>query len=144
MYCTYCFRFTARSKKKVVLLIDEIYVKPSLCYHGGKVFGKAQNNPEELTTTVLAIMVKCLFGGSEFILKMIPVYRLTASFQYDQVMLIIDQLEQCGAKIVAVICDGNQVNKDPPKHSTQHYSITASKGNLYMLGQSDSHLISLQ
>ena len=43
---------------------------------------------------------------------MIPVYRLTASFQYDQVMLIIiDQLEQCGAKIVAVICDGNQVNK---------------------------------
>ena len=85
-------------------MIDEIYVKPSLCYHGGKVFGKAQNNPEELATTVLAIIVKCLFGGPEFILKMIPVHRLTASFQYDQ-------LEQCGAKIVAVICDGNQVNK---------------------------------
>ena len=103
-------------QRQVVLLIDEIYVKPSLCYHGGKVFGKAQNNPEEFATTVLAIMVKCLFGGPEFILKMIPVYRLTASFQYDQVMLIIDQLEQCGAKIVAVICNGNQVNKSFFKH----------------------------
>ena len=92
-------------------MIDEIYVKPSLCYHGGKVFGKAPKNPEELATTVLAIMVKCLFGGPEFILKMIPVYRLTGSFQYNQVMLIIDQLEQCVAKIVTVICDGNQVNK---------------------------------
>ena len=103
-------------QRQVVLLIDEIYVKPSLCYHGGKVFGKAQNNPEELATTVSAIMVKCLFGGPEFILKMIPVYRLTASFQYDQVMLIIDQLEQCGAKIFAVICDGNRVNKFFFKH----------------------------
>ena len=34
----------------------------------------------------------------------------------DQVMLIIDQLKQCGAKIVAVICDGNQVNKSFFKH----------------------------
>ena len=99
-----------------MFFIDEIYVKPSLCYHGGKVFGKAQNNPEELATTVLAIKVKCLFGGPEFILKMIPVYRLTASFQYDQVMLIVDQLEQCDAKIVSVICDGNQVNKSFFKH----------------------------
>ena len=94
-----------------VRTVLDFYVKPSLCDHGGKVFGKAQNNPKELATTVLAIIVKCLFGGPEFILKMIPVYRLTASFQYDQVMLIIDQLEQCGAKIVALICDGNQVNK---------------------------------
>ena len=47
---------------------------------------------------------------------MIPVYQLTASFQYDQVMLIIDQLEQCGVKMVAVICDDNQVNKSFFKH----------------------------
>ena len=51
-------------QRQVVLLIDEINVKPSLCYHGGKGFGKAQNNPEELASTVLAIMVKCLFWKS--------------------------------------------------------------------------------
>ena len=44
-------------QRQVVLLIDEIYVKPSLCYQGGKVFGKAQKNPEELATIVLAIVV---------------------------------------------------------------------------------------
>ena len=37
---------------------------------------------------------------------------MTASFQYDQVMLIIDQLEQCGAKIVMEI----KLNKSFFKH----------------------------
>lgn len=98
-------------QKQIILLIDEIYVKPSMSYHGGKIFGKAQNNPNELATTVLAVMVKCVFGGPEFILKMLPVYRLTANFQYDQTMLIIDTLEKCGAQVVAIICDGSQVNR---------------------------------
>ena len=99
-------------QKSMVLLIDEIYVKSSLSYHGGKVFGKAQNRPDELAKTVLAVMVKCLFGGPEFIVKIMPVHRLTAEFQYDQVKLILNEIYQAGAVVVAIVCDGNQVNKN--------------------------------
>ena len=99
-------------QKSMVLLIDESYVKPSLSYHGGKVFGKAQNRPDELAKTVLAVMVKCLFGGPEFIVKIMPVHRLTAEFQYDQVKLILNEIHQAGAVVVAIVCDGNQVNKN--------------------------------
>ena len=96
----------------MVLLIDEIYVKPNLSYHGGKVFDKTQNRPDELAKTVLAVMVKCLLGGPEFIVKIMPVHRLTAEFQYDQVKLILNEIHQAGAVVVAIVCDGNQVNKN--------------------------------
>lgn len=32
-------------QKHCLLLIDEIYVKPTLSYHGGTLFGKSVNNP---------------------------------------------------------------------------------------------------
>ena len=56
-------------------------------------------------------MVKCLLGGPEFLIKMIPVHRLTATFQFNQVSSIIDHLHKCGVTVVAIICDGNQVNR---------------------------------
>ena len=50
-------------------------------------------------------------GGPEFIIKMIPVSRLTLDFQYNQVQSIISQLQQCEVSVIAIICDGNQVNR---------------------------------
>ena len=70
-------------------MADEVYVKSTLSYHGGKVFGRAQNNPNKLARTVLGIMIKCLFGGPEFLAKMIPVCDLNAEFQYEQVSTIM-------------------------------------------------------
>ena len=67
-------------QKQVALLLDEIYVKASIYYHGGKIFGKAENNPAELAKTILAIMLKCLMGGPAFIIKMIPDSRMTSDF----------------------------------------------------------------
>ena len=57
----------------VIIMADEVYVKPTFSYHGGNVFGRAQNNPNKLARTVLGIVIKCLFGGPEFLAKMIPV-----------------------------------------------------------------------
>ena len=43
-------------KRKCVILIDEVYVKAGLRYHGGSIFGKAANDPTQLARTVLCIM----------------------------------------------------------------------------------------
>ena len=72
-------------QKQTVVIIDEVCVKKSLLYHGGTVFGKAQNQPSKLATSTLVIMIKCLFGGPTFHLKMIPVTNIDAQFIYDQV-----------------------------------------------------------
>ena len=50
-------------KRHCITLIDEVYVKPSLAYHGGTIFGKAVDQPEKLAKTVCCLMLKCLYGG---------------------------------------------------------------------------------
>ena len=67
-------------QRKCIVLVDEVYVKPSLQYHGGHIFGKAANNPDALANTVLAIMIKCLNEGPSFLVKMIPLSKLNETF----------------------------------------------------------------
>ena len=56
----------------VMFVIDEVYVKPALMYHGGTIFGKAINKPNELANTVLCYYI-VTFGGPQFLLRMLPV-----------------------------------------------------------------------
>ena len=76
---------TEKKQKYCVLLHDEVYVKKMLLYHGGTVFGKAQNHPSKLAETVLGIMIICLHEGPSFISKIVPVSNLDANYLHDQV-----------------------------------------------------------
>ena len=53
-------------QKQCILLIDEVYVKPMLTYHGGQLFGKAVNDESNLAKTVLAFMIICFMGDQNF------------------------------------------------------------------------------
>ena len=54
-------------------MIDEIYPKSVLLFHGSTLFGIAANDPKKLATTVLSVMLKATFNGPELIAKMLPV-----------------------------------------------------------------------
>ena len=79
-------------QRKCIIMLDEVYVKSALLYHGGTLFGRSVNHPDQLAKTVLAFMVKCLFGGPEFITKMLPVTKLNADFQHSQCVPIIENM----------------------------------------------------
>ena len=98
-------------QKKCVILIDEIYIKKMMLYHGGSLYGKAVNNPELMTNSVLTIIVKYLFGGPSFVFKMLPVAKMAASFLYQQVQDTLEMIREAGGDIESVICDGNRTNQ---------------------------------
>lgn len=98
-------------QRNVVLIIDEIYVKPQLSYQGGHVFGKAVDAPDHLATTVVSYMICSLFGGKKFLHKVLPVYRLDANFQYQQTLQILEGISRSGATTLAILCDNNRVNQ---------------------------------
>ena len=50
-------------QKNVIIIIDEVYVKPQLTNQGGNLFGKAVDSPEHFATTVLSFMICSLLGG---------------------------------------------------------------------------------
>ena len=104
------FESVPLKQRKCVIMADEIYVKQSLLYHGGTIFGKAENDPKSLATSMLGIMVKCLMGGPTFFFKMIPIKGLDAQFLFEQVQQAVSLIKDTGTKVVSIICDGNRTN----------------------------------
>ena len=57
-------------------------------------------------------MIKCLYGGTEFIAKILPVSQLTADFILNQVQPIVDEINiQEDGKVIGIIADGNRTNQ---------------------------------
>ena len=98
-------------QKSYVLLIDEVYVKSTLTFHGGTLFGSSVNKPDQLASTVLAFMVVCLFGGPKFLVKMLPVCKLDSDFLYSQTIALKNQIKNAGGNMIAIVCDDNRVNQ---------------------------------
>ena len=93
-------------------MIDEVYIKLALLYHGGVLFGKSVNHPEKLARTMLAYVVKFLHSGPELIAKILPVCGLDVNFQLSQCQPIIDTItKQPSAEVLAIIAVGNRVNQ---------------------------------
>ena len=62
-------------QQRCIIMIDEVYIKSALLYHGGTLFGKSVNHPDKLAKTMLAYMVKWLYGGPELLPNILPVLR---------------------------------------------------------------------
>ena len=93
------------------MLIDEVYVRPSIQYHGGILFGKAENNQTALAKTLLAVMLKCIFSGAKILIRLIPVSNLIAEFQFDVVSAVCSEVAAAGARVLGCITDNNRVNQ---------------------------------
>ena len=75
-------------------------------------FGHAVNHPEKMAATILSFMIKCLFGGPEFICRAQPVANLSAEFQFAQCQPIVDTINNIdNGRALAIITDGNRINQ---------------------------------
>ena len=97
--------------RSCVLIIDEVYVKASLTYRGGSIFGYAADCPGKLATTLLCIMVKCFFGSKTFLAKILPCHALTAAFQHQAVTEVKQSPETSGVKVLGLINDNNRIKQ---------------------------------
>ena len=96
-YLKYIFSNMENERQRnVILLIDEVYVKPSLTYQGGTVFGKAVNKPGHLANTLVSFMICSLFGGPKYIFKALPVYKLDSDFLFEQALTILEGINNNG------------------------------------------------
>ena len=87
------------------MIIDEVYIKSSVTYSGGVLFGYAEDFPDKLAKTLLCVMVKCLFSSRKFLAKLVQCHALTADFQFKCVIDLMSMLEDCGATIQAIFSE---------------------------------------
>ena len=76
-----------------------------LLYNGKQLFSKSVDNPS------LGIMLICLNGGTKFLTKLIPIWKLTSAFLFEQTELTVQATTSVPADVKAIICDGNGVNQ---------------------------------
>ena len=106
------FKNLSPCQQQCVKLWDEIYIKSALTYHGEKLFGHALDHPEKLAKTMLTVMIKCLYKGSEFIYKVYPISNHTAKFLYDEGQSIIKVIKFGQQNtVIAVIADKHYTNQ---------------------------------
>ena len=110
-YISNVFSRLPDEQKTCILILDEVYVKSMLQYHGGILFGKAVNKPDKIANTILSFMVVCMRGGPKFLCKMLPVKELDADFPFEQTNILLTAIKSAGGDVIAIICDGNRVNQ---------------------------------
>jgi len=105
------FQIQGDQSRGCSLIVDEIYIKATLSYAGGSIFGRPVDHPDRIATTMLCIMVKCMRSKLSFMAKLLPVNALTAQFQFDCVKQVILNIESCGGRVLSIINDNNKVNQ---------------------------------
>lgn len=98
-------------QKRCILLFDEVYVKPSIRYRGGHLIGYSVDEPTLPAKTILAIMVKPLYGSSAFVCRLLPVHVLKPDFLLEHLLRVVRMIVKYGGSVVGLICDNHPTNR---------------------------------
>ena len=98
-------------QKNVVLLVDEMKIRPKVAFSGGVLSGMAKNDPNAKATSMLCVMSKFLHRGPSIMVSVIPVDKLTAAFQFEVVKQAAMVVEQAGGIVLGFITDNHEINQ---------------------------------
>lgn len=98
-------------QKKCFILFDEVYVKPSIRYRGGHLIGYAVDKPNEPARTLLAIMLKPMFGSPAFVTRLIPINSLSPSLLTQQLKMVISCVIENGGNVIGMLSDNHPTNR---------------------------------
>lgn len=114
VYQKYCF-----------LIVDEVQIKPTVAFSCGVMSGFSINDPNSKATSMLGIMMRCLHGGPSLMISIIPVSKLTASYQFSAVKETAQMVEDCGGMVIGSITDNHKINQHYCHHFIQKTSYEA-------------------
>lgn len=101
-----------KEEEKIVnVLLDEIYVNPSLTYKAGHVVGMSENSDLE-ASTIQAFMISSLLSKNKDVIALFPVRNLTADILINYANKVLSILHECGFTVLALISDNNRINRN--------------------------------
>ena len=98
------------SDRTVIVMMDEIYIKPYLGYKGGNIVGMAENS-KNLATTAHVLMVQSLLSSYKEVVKILPIKNIAAEDLYKVILNTIQELENLNFFVIGMVSDNNAVNK---------------------------------
>ena len=87
------------------ILVDEVHIKPAVCYQGNHLIGYSADCSDKPACTMLGLMV-CPLMGESFIARFIPVYSINADLLFDQIQKLITIIHEVG--VICIFSDDRQ------------------------------------
>lgn len=126
MYVKQKFTSLNDQEKVITLMIDEIHLKSSFDYVGGKLTGMSFSE-SEAASSAYVFMIQSLLSKYKDVGHILPVSTLTAEQFYSIIKKVIIGLEKIGFNVIAVVTDNNSINRkamtffsSPPKLNRQY------------------------
>ncbi|GFT24627.1 THAP-type domain-containing protein [Trichonephila clavipes] len=95
--------------KTVILMLDEIHLKPYLDFKGGNILGMAYNS-EQAATSEYVFMIQSLLSPLKEVVHIMPVRKIDGEKLFAVVKKTIVELDGIGFKVIGVVSDNNSIN----------------------------------
>lgn len=120
-YITSKFNILNAEDKSVILLMDEVHLKPDLDYKGGEIVGAAFDGTEN-ASSAFVFMINSLKSLYKDVVHILPVRKINANILHSFLKAIIIGLENIGFEVMGVVTDNHSINRkcmslfsDPPQ-----------------------------
>ncbi|GBM57279.1 hypothetical protein AVEN_58589-1 [Araneus ventricosus] len=131
--------FKGDKDKTISLMIDEIHLRPTYDYVGGKLYGMSYNS-SNAATSAFVFMVQSLLSSYKDVAHILPVSTLTAEMFHSFLNKVIVGLETIGFKVIVVVTDNNAINKkavslfaNPPKLKIRYTNPVYSERDFFFI-----------
>ena len=103
------FKALSDADKTVILMMDEIHLKPYFDFKGGNIVGSAFDRTEA-ATSAYAFMLNSILSKYRDVVHLIPVKSIKAETLHNLLKKVIIGLEHIGFNVICVVSDNNRIN----------------------------------
>lgn len=93
----------------VILMVDEIHIKPNFDYKGGNIVGAAFNS-SAAASSAFVFMVSSIKSKFKDVVHILPTVTMKAELLYNLLKRVILGLEDIGFSVICVVTDNNAIN----------------------------------
>lgn len=122
-YAKNLFKLLSDREKYVILLVDEIHIKPFLDYKAGNIVGTAYNNAC-LANSAFVFMISSIMSSVKEVVHISPTSKVDHLLVFSLIKEVITKLEDIGYKVFCVISDNNAVNSKAMSHFAEKKSLS--------------------
>ena len=122
-YIKHKFKELSLSNKTIILLIDEIHIKPYFDFKAGNIVGCSYNS-QKPATSAFVFMIQSILSDFKDVVHVVPVHKLSAADLHVLIKKTVKGLEIIGFHVICVVTDNNAINGkamsfflNPPKLS---------------------------
>lgn len=122
-YARNIFDLLSERERYVIVLMDEIHIKPFLDYKAGNIVGTACNSVS-LANSAFVFMVASVMSNLKEVVHISPLSKVDHHLIFSLIKTVIMKLEEIGYKVFCVVSDNNAINSKAMSNFAENKTLS--------------------